>query len=109
MNFSLYIAKRYLRSKSSTNAINIITGIAAFGVVIGTAALFVVLSGFAGLKELSLEFTSFSDPDLKLLPKSKKVMTISQEQYAFLAQRHPLKRFLNPNEVAAMAAYLSLL
>lgn len=88
MNFSLYIAKRYLRSKSSTNAINIITGIAAFGVVIGTAALFVVLSGFAGLKELSLEFTSFSDPDLKLLPKSKKVMTISQEQYAFL-ENHP--------------------
>ena len=47
---SLYIAKRYLFSKSSNNAINIITIIAAIGVIIGSAALFIVLSGFAGLK-----------------------------------------------------------
>jgi lipoprotein-releasing system permease protein len=65
LNFSLYIAKRYLRSKSSNNAINFITIIAAIGVVLGAASLFIVLSGFAGLKDFTLQFSSVVDPDLK--------------------------------------------
>lgn len=65
MNFPLYIAKRYLRSKSSNNAINFITIIAIVGVILGAASLFIVLSGFAGLKDFTLEFTSVVDPDLK--------------------------------------------
>lgn len=65
MNFSLYIAKRYLRSKSSNNAINFITYIAIIGVVLGAASLFIVLSGFAGLKDFTLQFSSIVDPDLK--------------------------------------------
>ena len=59
MNFSFYIAKRYLVSKSNNNAINFITIIAAIGVIIGAAALFIVLSGFAGLKDFTLQFSSF--------------------------------------------------
>lgn len=65
MRFSLYIAKRYLRSKSSNNAINFITIVAAIGVVLGAASLFIVLSGFAGLKDFTLQFSSIVDPDLK--------------------------------------------
>ncbi len=66
MKFSLYIAKRYLFTRSSSNAINIITGIATAGVVVGTIALFIVLSVFSGLKEFSLGFIKVSDPDLKI-------------------------------------------
>ena len=65
MSFSLYIAKRYLRSKSTNNAINFITYIAIIGVILGSASLFIVLSGFAGLKDFTLQFTSQVDPDLK--------------------------------------------
>lgn len=65
MNFSLYIAKRYLQSKSTNNAINFITYIATIGVVLGSASLFIVLSGFAGLKDFTLQFSSQVDPDLK--------------------------------------------
>ncbi|OEK09681.1 hypothetical protein A8C32_13350 [Flavivirga aquatica] len=65
MNFPLYIAKRYLRSKSSNNAINFITIIAVIGVILGAASLFVVLSGFAGLKDFTLQFSNIIDPDLK--------------------------------------------
>ena len=65
MNFPLYIAKRYLRSKSSNNAINFITIIAVIGVILGAASLFIVLSGFAGLKDFTLQFSSVVDPDLK--------------------------------------------
>ncbi len=66
MNFPLYIAKRYLFTKSSNNAINIITYIAALGVIVGAIALFIVLSVFSGLKEFSLDFIKVSDPDLKI-------------------------------------------
>ncbi|WP_299519778.1 FtsX-like permease family protein [Winogradskyella sp.] len=79
MNFSLYIAKRYLVSKSSSNAINIMTLIASGGVIIASAALFIVLSVFAGLKDYSLQFSSFVDPDLKLLPSQGKSFTFLEE------------------------------
>ncbi len=66
MNFPLYIAKRYLFSKSSNNTINIITFIAAIGVIVGTLALFIVLSGFSGLRSFSSGFLKTSDPDIKI-------------------------------------------
>tara|TARA_R110000850_G_scaffold67827_1_gene151498 strand:+ start:501 stop:1706 length:1206 start_codon:yes stop_codon:yes gene_type:complete len=80
LNFSLYIAKRYLFSKSSNNAINIITGIAAVGVVVGAMSLFIVLSGFSGLKDFSLQFTNVFDSDLKIVPESGKTITFSEAQ-----------------------------
>lgn len=80
MNFSLYIAKRYLFSKSSNNAINIITGIAAAGVVVGAMSLFIVLSGFSGLKDFSLQFTNVFDSDLKIIPNSGKTLLFSEVQ-----------------------------
>jgi lipoprotein-releasing system permease protein len=66
LNFPLYIAKRYLFSKSSNNAINIITIIATLGVIVSTIALFIVLSVFSGLKNFSLSFIRTADPDLKI-------------------------------------------
>ena len=80
MKFSLYIAKRYLFSSSSSNAINIITAIAATGVVVGSLVLFIVLSGFSGLKEYSLEYTNIFDSDLKVYPSSGKTIPFSQAQ-----------------------------
>lgn len=80
MSISRFIAKRYLFSPSSNNAINIITGFAALGIVIGTMALFIVLSGFSGLREFSLEFTSIFDCDLKALPENGKTITLTEAQ-----------------------------
>ena len=79
MNFSLYIAKRYLFTKSRRNAINIMTLIASGGVIVAAAALFIVLSVFAGLKTYSLQFTSFVDPDIKLFPKTGKSFIATQD------------------------------
>ena len=80
MNFSLYIAKRYIRSKSSQSAVNIINFITFLVTVIGSAALFIVLSGFAGLKTFSLSFSVSFDPDLKAVPISGKFFSISEIQ-----------------------------
>ena len=66
MNFPLYIAKRYLFSKTSNNTINIITIIASFGVIVGALALFIILSGFSGLRTLSYSLLDVSDPDIKI-------------------------------------------
>ena len=79
MNFPLYIAKRYLFSKSSNNTINIITFIAAIGVIVGTLALFIVLSGFSGLREFSIGFLNTSDPDIKITSKKGKSFLVSKE------------------------------
>ncbi|MDP4665827.1 MAG: ABC transporter permease, partial [Flavobacteriaceae bacterium] len=84
MNITYYMAQRYLRSKSSSNAINIITRIAGVGVFVASAALFIVLSGFSGLRDFSLQFTSFVDPDLKVLPAHGKQFEPSQDQLANL-------------------------
>lgn len=77
MNFPFYIAKRYLFSKSSNNTINIITFIAFLGVVIGTLSLFIVLSGFSGLKTFSVSFLNISDPDLKITSTAGKTFQFS--------------------------------
>lgn len=79
MNVALYIAKRYLRSKSSNNAINFITIIAAAGVVLGAASLFIVLSGFGGLKDFALQFSNIVDPDLKAETAIGKSFIITEE------------------------------
>ena len=91
MNFSYYIAKRYLFTKSKNNAINIITIIASIGVFAGAMALFIVLSGFSGLKEFSLSFSNKFDPDLKVLPKTGKYFIYSEEQQQQLLQIEGIK------------------
>lgn len=80
MNFSLYIAKRYLKSNSKNTAINTINWIASIGIIAGSMALFVVLSVFSGLIDFSLSFTNTIDPDLKIVPKTGKFLTLNQEE-----------------------------
>ena len=86
MNFSFYIAKRYLKQGSEQQAINIISKIASFGIVMGAAALFIVLAVFAGLKTFSLSFVNNADPDLKLFPVSGKSFEVSNQQLSDLQQ-----------------------
>lgn len=88
MNFPLYIAKRYLFSKSSNNTINIITLIATVGVIVGTLALFIVLSGFSGLREFSVGFLNVSDPDIKItLEKGKSFLFKNEIEEAINNQK----------------------
>lgn len=91
MNFSFYIAKRYLFSFSKNNAINIITGIASFGIVVGAMALFVVLSVFSGLKDFSLSFSNSFDPDLKITSVKGKSFLVSDIQNKKLQDLNAVK------------------
>ena len=91
MKFSLYIAKRYLFSKTSTNAINIITIIAVFGVVVGSLALFVILSGFSGLRTFSDSMLSDSDPDIKITATVGKTFVYSDQIHQKLLDQKEIK------------------
>ncbi len=74
MNFPFFIARRYLFSKKSTHAINVISGISIVGVAVATMALVVTLSVFNGFHDLVASlFTSF-DPQLKVTPVQGKTV-----------------------------------
>ncbi|TAI47623.1 ABC transporter permease [Flagellimonas allohymeniacidonis] len=105
MNFPFYIAKRYLRSKSSQNAVNIINFITFLVIVIGSAALFVVLSAFAGLKTFSLSFTNSFDPDLKAIPITGKTFSISPEEEAQLGAIEGVTHFSKELEERAYLTF----
>ena len=68
MNFPFYIARRYLFSKKSTNAINVISAISVVGVVVATMALVVTLSVFNGFHDLVASFFTSFDPQIKVTP-----------------------------------------
>ncbi len=66
MNFPFYIARRYLFSKKSHNAINVISAISVCGVTLATVALVCTLSVFNGFQDLVESFFTAFDPDLKV-------------------------------------------
>lgn len=72
-NFPYYIARRYLFSKKSHNAINIISIISVCGVAFTTMALVCTLSVFNGFQDLVASFFTSFDPQLKIIPVEGKV------------------------------------
>lgn len=72
MNFPFFIARRYVFSKKSTNAINIISAISVVGVAVGTMALVIVLSVFNGFHDLVASFFTNFDPQIELVPTQGK-------------------------------------
>lgn len=75
VNFPFFIARRYLFSKKSTHAINVISGISVVGVAIATMALVVTLSVFNGFHDLVASFFTSFDPQLKITPAEGKSVT----------------------------------
>ena len=72
MNFPFFIARRYVFSKKSTNAINVISAISVVGVAVGTMELVIVLSVFNGFHDLVASFFTNFDPQIELVPKQGK-------------------------------------
>ena len=72
MNFPFFIARRYVFSKKSTNAINVISAISVVGVAVGTMALVIVLSVFNGFHDLVASFFTNFDPQIEIVPTQGK-------------------------------------
>lgn len=68
MNFPFFIAKRYILSKKSTNAINVISAISVIGVAVASMALVVVLSVFNGFHDMVANLFTAFDPQISVVP-----------------------------------------
>ncbi|MEQ9187536.1 MAG: FtsX-like permease family protein [Cryomorphaceae bacterium] len=86
MNLSLSIARRYLFSKGNRNVINIISGIAATGIAIGSFAMIIVLSAFNGLEALVSDLYTTIDPDIRISPAKGKTFDLEAAQLEGIAQ-----------------------
>jgi len=73
MNLPFKFARRYIFSKKSTNAINIISSIAVFGIAIGSMALIIIMSVFNGFEGLLGNLIGSFKPDVKITAVEGKV------------------------------------
>ncbi len=94
LNLPLFISKRYLFSKKSTNVINIISGIAITGVAFGTMALFVILSVFNGFDSLIRSLLNSFDPDLKITIVEGKTFSADTSALDFVKQSDDVAYFV---------------
>ena len=93
MNLSLLFARRYFKSKKSTNAINIIAWISILAIIIGTSALITVLSVFNGFEGLVKSLYSSFYTDLKVLPATGKTITLTPSQLQQIRSAEGVKNF----------------
>lgn len=105
MTFPFYIARRYLFSKKSTHAINIISGISAVGVAVATMALVVTLSVFNGFSDLVATFFTSFDPQLKIVPAKGKTMPADAPGLDKVRQLTAVEVATNCLEDQALAVY----
>ena len=81
MNVALYIARRYLFSSKSKNAVNSITAISVLGVAIGTLALVVVLSVFNGFESLIKSMYQEVNPDFVVRSSTSKSFSLATADF----------------------------
>ena len=77
MNLSFLIARRYLFSKKSHNAINIISAISVAGVAVVTAAMVIVLSVFNGFEGLVISLYNVFEAPVVVKPAEGKTLELS--------------------------------
>lgn len=105
MNFPFYIARRYLFSKKSTHAINIISAISVVGVAVATMALVVTLSVFNGFSDMVATFFTNFDPQLKIVPVKGKTMPADDPLLTKVRQLPDIAVATNCLEDMALAVY----
>lgn len=105
MNFPLFIARRYLFSKKSTHAINIISAISVVGVTVATMALVVTLSVFNGFHDLVASFFTAFDPQLKVMPVKGKTVNADDTRLQEIKRLPEVAVAMETMEDQALATY----
>lgn len=93
MKYELLISRRYLFSKKSHNAINIVSLIAVVGVGVATMAMIIVMSVFNGFQGVVAELFTGFDPELRVTPKHGNTIDLSNEI---------VKKMSNSNDIAVL-------
>ena len=105
MGFPLYISRRYLFSKKSTNVINIISFISVVGVAVATMALVVVLSVFNGFHDMVASFFTQFDPQIEVLPAKSKYASSSDPALVAISKLPEISVTSESVEDQALAIY----
>ena len=105
MRFAFFVAGRYLFSRKSHNAINIISGISVCGVAVGTMALVCVLSVLNGFEQLVKDSFSQFDPDLKITAVQGKSFDVATEQFSTIKNMSEVAVFAEIIEENALLCY----
>nr|HQU76545.1 ABC transporter permease [Chitinophagales bacterium] len=104
-SFALRVAWRYIFSRKSTNAINIISGITMLGITIGSAALIIVLSAFNGFGSLVIGLYGAFYPDITITPAQGKVFNANPDMMEDLGNIPGVLYISQTLEENAMLAY----
>ena len=114
MKLALKIAFRYLFSKKSTNAINIISIVSMVGMGLGAFALIVLLSVFNGFETLVLDLQNsfYSDIEIKTTkgktfnPTNKLLEIISKtegvDEYSFVLEENAYLKYKEKERIATV-------
>lgn len=105
MRLPLFFAARYLFSKKSVNAINIITAISALGVLVSSAALVIVLSFYNGMENFILSQYSIFSPELRIEPVQGKVFDASSEVFREIRNNSMVKSYSEVLEDKVLVEY----
>ena len=81
MKFSIRIALRYLISRNSLTVVNRVNLFAIVVLIVSSSSLFIVLSGFDGLKDFGMTFYNQFEPDYKIIPKKGKVFRVDDSLF----------------------------
>lgn len=105
MNLPFYIAKRYLFSKKSHNAINIISGISICGVSLATLAMVCTLSVINGFQDMVATFFTVFDPEIKVTAAMGKTFDVNDDRIKQLRSLPEIAVFTETLEDNAMVQY----
>jgi lipoprotein-releasing system permease protein len=105
LNTSIYIAKRYLFSRKTTHAINIISGISMLGIFVGSAALIIILSVFNGLEKVILSLYNNFTPELKIEAKQGKTFNPNTAYFNDLRKNPAIFSYNEVLEEKALVRY----
>ena len=105
LKFPLWVAKRYLFSKKSHNTINVISGISAAGVAVGTMALVCVMSVFNGFETLIEGMFSAFDPDLKITLVEGKTFNVNSPEFQQVRKLNSVASFTEVIEENALLRF----
>lgn len=105
MNFPFYIARRYLFSRKSHNAINVISAVSVCGVALATLALVCTLSVFNGFRDMVSTFFTAFDPQLRVVPAVGKVFDGKDERILALREMPEIALVCESVEDNALVQY----
>ena len=105
MNLPFFIAKRYLVSKKSHQAIHIISAVSVCGVALATMAMVCTLSVFNGFSDVVSTFFTAFDAELKITAVKGKVFDVNEPKIQSLKEWKEISVFSETLEDNAMVRY----